>query len=135
MKNYKSKKDWNEEGKTDDFGAIYNWKQMYEVVQSANIMIEEVVNIQNITDREVESYRAECRFLRSLAYFFMVRLFGDVPYYTEAYFAKPLPRTDKLQCCEIVCLIYNHCLTATRTVSFFRGVTEKEASTPIEERP
>lgn len=74
MKNYKSKKDWNEEGKTDDFGAIYNWKQMYEVVQSANIMIEEVVNIQNITDREVESYRAECRFLRSLAYFFMVRL-------------------------------------------------------------
>ena len=95
MKNYKSKKDWNEEGKTDDFGAIYNWKQMYEVVQSANIMIEEVVNIQNITDREVESYRAECRFLRSLAYFFMVRLFGDVPYYTEAYFAKPLPRTDK----------------------------------------
>ena len=36
MKNYKSKKDWNEEGKTDDFGAIYNWKQMYEVVQSVS---------------------------------------------------------------------------------------------------
>ncbi len=25
----------------------------------------------------------------------MVRMFGDVPYYTEAYFANPLPRTDK----------------------------------------
>lgn len=95
MKNYKSKKDSKEEGNSADFGAIYNWKQMYEVVQAANIMMEEVVNIQNITDQEVESYRAECRFLRSLSYFFMVRLFGDVPYYTEAYYAKPLPRTDK----------------------------------------
>ena len=95
MKNYKSKKDNEEKGESEDCGAIYNWKRMYEVVQAANIMIEEVVNIQNITDREVESYRAECRFLRSLAYFFMVRLFGDVPYYTEAYYAKPLPRTDK----------------------------------------
>lgn len=95
MKNYKTKKDSKEEGKSDDFGAIYNWKNMYEVVQSSNIMIEEVVNIQNITEQEIESYRAECRFLRSLSYFFMVRLFGDVPYYTEAYYAKPLPRTDK----------------------------------------
>ena len=126
MKNYKSKKDWNEEGKTDDFGAIYNWKQMYEVVQSANIMIEEVVNIQNITDREVESYRAECRFLRSLAYFLIIRR-HILPNHCRVQI--------KLQCCEIVCLIYNHCLTATRTASFFRGVTEKEASTSIGERP
>ena len=68
---------------------------MYRVVQGANIMMEEITNIQGLSGEEVERYRAECCFLRSLAYFFMVRLFGDVPYYTEAYFANPLPRTDK----------------------------------------
>ena len=95
MKNYKSKKDSKEEGKSADCGAIYNWKKMYRVVQGANIMMEEITNIQGLSGEEVERYRAECCFLRSLAYFFMVRLFGDVPYYTEAYFANPLPRTDK----------------------------------------
>ena len=95
MKNYKSKKDSEEKGESSDCGAIYNWRNMYKVVQSANIMIEEIVNIKGLSNEEIESYRAECRFLRSLAYFFMVRIFGDVPYYTEAYFADPLPRTDK----------------------------------------
>ena len=96
MKNYKGIKDGSEKGESSDFGAIYNWKNMYKVVQSANIMIEEIVNIKELSSTEVECYRAECRFLRSLAYFFMVRIFGDVPYYTEAYYSAPLPRTDKL---------------------------------------
>lgn len=95
MKNYKGVKDSKEEGSSSDFGAIYNWKNMYKVIQSANIMIEEVSNIKELSSNEVERYRAECRFLRSLSYFFMVRIFGDVPYYTEAYYSAPLPRTDK----------------------------------------
>ena len=95
MKNYKAIKDSKEEGTSSDFGAIYNWKNMYKVVQSANIMIEEVVNVKELSSTEVERYRAESRFLRSLAYFFMVRIFGDVPYYTEAYYSAPLARTDK----------------------------------------
>lgn len=95
MKSYKELKDSNDEGTSADFGAIYNWKNMYKVVQSANIMIEEVSNIKELSSDEIECYRAECRFLRSLAYFFMVRIFGDVPYYTEAYYSAPLPRTDK----------------------------------------
>ena len=52
---------------------------MYKVVQSANIMIEEVANVKELSAVEVERYRAECKFLRNLAYFFMVRIFGDVP--------------------------------------------------------
>ena len=56
---------------------------MYKVVQSANIMIEEVANVKELSAVEVERYRAECKFLRNLAYFFMVRIFGDVTYYTE----------------------------------------------------
>lgn len=48
---------------------------MYKVVQSANIMIEEVANVKELSSIEIERYQAESRFLRSLAYFFMVRIF------------------------------------------------------------
>lgn len=93
MKTYRSHYDSKEEGKSTTCGAIYNWKNMYRVVQSANIMLEEVSNIRGLSEKEVAAYKAECIFLRSIAYFFMVRLFGDVPYYTKAYAASPLPRT------------------------------------------
>ena len=72
MKNYKAKKDSKEEGTSSDFGAIYNWQNMYKVVQSANIMIEEVANVKELSAVEVERYRAECKFLRNLAYVFLV---------------------------------------------------------------
>ena len=109
MKNYKAKKDSKEEGTSSDFGAIYNWQNMYKVVQSANIMIEEVANVKELSAVEVERYRAECKFLRNLAYFFMVRIFGDVPYYTEAYAAAPLPRMDKT-------VVLKTCLADLQTV-------------------
>lgn len=96
MKLYKSKMDPKEEGKSSEFGAIYNWKNMYRVVQSANILLEEIDNVSALTEEEVAGYKAESIYLRSLAYFFMVRIFGDVPYYTEAYAASPLPRTPML---------------------------------------
>lgn len=51
MKNYKAKKDSKEEGTSSDFGAIYNWQNMYKVVQSANIMIEEVANVEGTVSR------------------------------------------------------------------------------------
>ena len=69
---------------------------MYRVVQSANILLEEIGNVSGLTQEEVDGYKAEGIYLRSLAYFFMVRIFGDVPYYTEAYAASPLPRTPML---------------------------------------
>ena len=96
MKLFKSKADSKEEGTSSSFGAIYNWTNMYRVVQSANILLEEIGNVSGLTQEEVDGYKAEGIYLRSLAYFFMVRIFGDVPYYTEAYAASPLPRTPML---------------------------------------
>jgi tetratricopeptide (TPR) repeat protein len=96
MKKYQSNYDSGEAGTSDECGAIYNWKQMYRVVQSANIMIHEVGNVSGLSPEERAGYKAEAVFLRNLAYFFMARLFGDVPYYTEAYGSNPLPRTSML---------------------------------------
>jgi hypothetical protein len=73
---------------------ITRWNTFYEVVQSANILIEEVENVPGITPADMAAYKAEGVFMRNLAYFFMIRVFGDVPYYTNAYNAVSLPRTD-----------------------------------------
>jgi hypothetical protein len=94
MKTYQGNYDSSQAGTSSECGAIQNWKQMYTVIQSANIMIEEVENILELSSVEQDAYRVECVFLRSLAYFYLVRLFGDVPYYTEAYSSKSLPRTS-----------------------------------------
>lgn len=99
--NYLATNDLNglKETYTDDnhirADGIMRWKTFYEVVQQANIMIKEILRA-DITEQEKESFKAEAIFIRCLTYFFMVRNFGDVPYYTEAYNQVPLPRTDMI---------------------------------------
>lgn len=93
MKMFKSKTDSKEQGTSDEFGKIYNWKYMYMVIQSANILMYQLDTMSDFDSELKQAYKAEAVFIRNLAYFFLVRLFGDVPYYTEGYYAKPLPRT------------------------------------------
>ncbi len=74
-------------------GAITSWKTFYKVVQSANILIANV-DMASISDLEKKMYQAEGIFMRDLTYFFLVRNFGDVPYYTTANNSVSLPRTN-----------------------------------------
>src|SRR5690606_14191371 len=47
-----------------------------------------------------KQFIAEAVFMRNPSYFFLVRLFGDVPYYTEAYFSEAVGRTSMLEVLE-----------------------------------
>ena len=80
------------------FTAIPRWNDFFKMVQSANIVYFEMDNMEPglISAASVERYKAEAVFLRNLAYFFMVRLYGDVPYYTEAYHSKAIGRSNML---------------------------------------
>src|SRR5690606_14094322 len=68
---------------------------------SANILHEKVPaiaeNDPSISPATVKRYQAEAVFKRSLTYFFLIRLYGDVPYYTNAYNQDPLPRMNHVQ--------------------------------------
>lgn len=76
-----------------NFPAITDWKEYYQVIQGANILIDKLnKGISGIGDAEIKQYMAEAAFIRSLAYFFMVRLYGDVPYFTDAFHSSALPR-------------------------------------------
>lgn len=83
---------------TFHFEYITRWKEFYQVIQACNILDYELDNreVPDLSEADIKRFKAEGAFMRSLSYFFIVRLFGDVPYYREAYQQDPLPRTDMI---------------------------------------
>jgi len=74
---------------------VTDWSGYYRVIQSANILTDKLnEGIDALSSSETQRYLAEATFIRCFTYFWMVRLYGDVVYYTDAYQAAPLPRED-----------------------------------------
>ncbi len=94
--NYDADKEWYQARARYDL--IPDWTPFYKVVQAANILYKEVDQITDpaFSEANKKQYKAEAVFMRAMAYFFLVRLFGDVPYYTNAYNQVPLPRTNMI---------------------------------------
>jgi hypothetical protein len=81
---------WRERYHLND---ITNWTRYYQVIQGANILIVKLnEGISGVTAAEQQQYIAEATFIRCFTYFWMVRIYGDVSYYTNAYQAEPLGR-------------------------------------------
>lgn len=66
---------------------LCDWSQFYEVINYCNEVIKNAPLVQdidkNFSDFFLQGYLSEAYFLRSLAYFYLVRVFKDVPYVTE----------------------------------------------------
>lgn len=73
------------------------WDRFYKVIAAANIAYERIGDVPGLTDAEKARYKGEAVFMRCLTYFFMVRLYGDVPYYTNAYNTEALPRMPMVE--------------------------------------
>ncbi len=77
------------------FENITKWDGYYQVIQSLNILLSKLEEgIPGVEGTDKDRYVAEAKFMRSFTYFWMVRLYGDVIYYTEPYFSESLPRED-----------------------------------------
>lgn len=68
------------------FNPIINtlWSQCYFGILRANLVIIKVPQVTVISEPIRKRSLGEARFLRALYYFHLVRLFGDVPLYTNA---------------------------------------------------
>lgn len=82
-----------------NFKRFTQWDKFFRVIASANISVAEIPDVPDskLTEVSRKSYIAEAVFLRCLCYFFMVRQFGDVPYYTDAFHSEPLIRMDMVK--------------------------------------
>lgn len=77
------------------FQTLRFWGPYYQVIQSANLLISKLEEgIPALNAAQTARYIAEGKFIRNYCYFTMVRLYGDVVYYTQAYQKDALPREN-----------------------------------------
>lgn len=59
------------------------WNGLYRVIAQANLVLEKVPPITPMNEAQKKRILGEARFLRAWAYFYAVRLWGDVPVITK----------------------------------------------------
>src|SRR5690606_36363091 len=62
------------------------WRDHYKIIVNSNNIIDIIDNYEPLNASEevqLKGYRGEATFLRALAYFNLVRIYGDVPKLTE----------------------------------------------------
>ncbi|WP_316815082.1 RagB/SusD family nutrient uptake outer membrane protein [Pedobacter nyackensis] len=83
------------DGDFSGYRKIINWTGYYQAIQNCNILIDKLnKGVPGVSETEKAKYIAEATFIRCFTYFWMVRLYGDVVYYTQAYQSEPLPREN-----------------------------------------
>lgn len=65
-------------------GSSY-WGDLYNIINRANYAIKYIPNVYKEGDATGNQLIAEAKALRALAYFYLVRVWGDVPVITEPY--------------------------------------------------
>lgn len=77
-----------EQNITSDNGIV-KWNCFYRMINSANAVIKYAPTILDkdplFTEEKLNQYTAEAMFIRSLAYFYLVRSYREVPFITEPY--------------------------------------------------
>ncbi len=59
------------------------WRQLYDGIANANLAIEKIPGIPGLQDAALQKWVGHARFMRAFHYFWLVRLWGDVPLITE----------------------------------------------------
>lgn len=74
---------------TSDNGPIagYFWSQPYSAIYQTNACIEGLGQSTTLQESVKKQFTAEAKFLRAFLYFYLVNLFGDVPYITSTKWA------------------------------------------------
>ncbi|GFR80712.1 membrane receptor RagA [Elysia marginata] len=80
----------------------HNWKNMYQLIGNANLLISKVRNVKGMTDREKTLVEGQARFLRALSYRDLTDGWGKVPLILE----RSKPTTE----------LYNAPLTAVKEI-------------------
>jgi starch-binding outer membrane protein, SusD/RagB family len=82
-----------------NMGRFTQWDNFYKVIAAANIAVDRVDGVPDpsLTEADKKQYKAEAIFIRNMAYFLMVRQWGDVAYYTDAYHSAPLKRMPMVE--------------------------------------
>lgn len=74
------------------------WKSAYYQIYTANSVIQGVTDSKSLTIADKKQFTAEALFIRSLLHFYLMNLYGDIPYVTatDYIYNSKIGRTDKI---------------------------------------
>jgi hypothetical protein len=64
---------------SDNANVLNVWNNSYNTILRCNIVLDKIEAVPFTNAKLKEQYKAEARFLRALTYFWLVRVYGDVP--------------------------------------------------------
>lgn len=115
-----------------NFSRITDWTAYYQAIQGANILIAKLdEGVPGVSEAEKNSFKAEAAFIRALSYFTMVRLYGNVVYYTDAFHSAAQPRENfvsVLNKCIADLKTYKNSIAWTYTDPSLKGVRASRGS-------
>lgn len=109
--------------------SLSNWRKFYAVINNASLLIERAGEVLKTDVRYTPAnYRvdvAQAKALRAFAYFYMVRIWGDVPLITSSHDGafEMKPRTDQS---KVLAFAESELLSATKDLPYIYGQEDNE---------
>lgn len=110
----------------DLVNSLKSWRRFYAVINSASLFIERaplvLANDPQYTENNMKIDIAQARVLRGLAYFYMSRIWGDVPLITKAYDNGTFPLQGKATRDEVLAFAEREILASANDLEYLYGV-------------
>lgn len=91
---------------TSDPAVAAFWYSLYSGINRANILLENINDVPDLSEANRKVYTAEARFLRAFYYFNLVECWGDVPFRTastQSVNGLQIARTPKAEIYDFIC--------------------------------
>lgn len=104
---------------------IADWRRFYAVVNAASVFIENIGKVekqdQAYSEENMKWDIAQVRTLRALAYFYMVRIWGDVPLITQSYDNGTFPDVSRTPAMEVLDYAKKELIAAAKDLPYILG--------------
>lgn len=109
---------------------ISDWRRFYAVVNAAAVFIDNVGNVekkdQAYSEEAMKWDIAQARTLRALSYFYMVRIWGDVPLITQAYDNGSFPNMTRTPATQVLSYVKNELTAAAKDLPYAFGTSNNQ---------
>lgn len=111
----------------DMLQEIANWNRFYKVVNAAAVFIEKapqaVDHDRSYSEENLKYDIAQAKTLRAFAYFYMVRIWGDVPLITQSYDNGSFPKMARTKARTVINYAKGELLEAVQNLPYLYGAS------------
>ncbi len=110
--------------------SVADWRRFYAVINAASVFMENaaqtVENDQAYSEQNWEYDKAQVRALRALAYFYMVRIWGDVPLIVYSYDNGSFPQAGRTDAATVLAYVKDELLAVADQLPFMFGSSDNK---------